>query len=192
MGRGKATHGPGAAPRGGRSPLPLWERTTEDERLEFLAQALAYEAAVLRVHVAGYSRVAKGLSGQAAGSVDRLRRAALGEAEPVYLYGAVQGAAAQALTQVITDDADATPVTELSDRENAMRLALAHEAAELERMLEFASFPKSRIPFAHEQVSRMRKVAAGHYELAYASTNSRSFEGAMRDLRADTAPDAAP
>lgn len=183
MGRGKAIHGSGPALREVRAPLPLWERTTEDERVEYLSQALAYEASVLEVHVAGYARVPRSVTDAVTGAVDRLRRAALGEGELVYLHGVISGRASSALNRILAAEPDLAPLVRFSDRENALRLALAGEAYELEQALTYAGFPRSRRRFAEAQLARMRGAAAGHYELSYASTNARSFQGALAELR---------
>lgn len=133
--------------------------------------------------MSGYRRVPKGIAHATAGSADRLRQAALGEAERVYLHGVTSSRASDAMNRVLEADPDPAALVHFSDAENALRLAFAGEAAEIERMLEFAGFPSGRRRYAIEQLERMRAVAAGHYEQGYAATNRRSFEGALADLR---------
>ncbi|WP_217924701.1 hypothetical protein [Miltoncostaea oceani] len=170
-----------------RTPAPLWESSTEDERVEYLSHALAYEASVLKAHVEGFGRVPKGVADAINGAIDRLRRAALGEAEAVYLHGVISSRASSSLNLVLEEDPDVAPLVRFTDRENALRLALAAEAGELAQALDYAGFPASRRRFAEAQLVRMREAAAGHYERPYAGTNSRSFRGALTDLRRDSA-----
>lgn len=170
-------------PSAGREPGPIWERGTEDERVDFLSKGIAYEARVLKAHTDYHSRIPKSLAGMVEGSAHRMAQAALGEGEKTYLYGIDAGRASAAMSDVMEAQPAAAPLIHFSDRENSMRIGFAYEAAEIERMLAFAGFPKSRRRFAEEQIARMRMVAAGGYERAFASTNSRSFESAIGEIR---------
>lgn len=66
----------------------------------------------------------------------------------------------------------------------ALRRALAYEASVAEVHGEYKTFPQSRRRFLAEQVERMRRAARGEAERAYASTNSRSIDHALREAGA--------
>lgn len=177
MGRGRHTQssGAGLAPR----DLPVL-----DEQL--MRRALAYEARVIEVNIEGYSRVPKALREMAAVSAENLRRAARGDGEDVYLHSSwISGRAAASLNAVIEAAEDPLAITACTDAENTLRLALAHEASQIDRMLEFSGFPRSRRRIAVERAAAMRLAAAGHPARAYAGQNARSFAGPLADLEAD-------
>ena len=59
------------------------------------------------------------------------------------------------------------------------RQALAYEAAVTDAHLGYKTFPKSRRPYAEQQVERMRSAARG--DGALYSLSSRSLESARRE-----------
>lgn len=133
----------------------LYDATDAYERLQSLAQVLAYESGTVAAHIEGFARVPRGVVDHATDQVKRLEEAALAVAE--------------------IDDSISLPNCLAAIRE--VEYKLLFEARVLDLQLEYKSFPASRRRIAEAQRDRLRALAAGSdpHTLSYHHTWTRAL-----------------
>lgn len=134
----------------------LYDAQEAYERLESLAQVLAYEAGVVSAHVSGFARVPRGVADLAETQVKRLEEAALAVAE--------------------IDDSISLQNCLAAVRE--VEYKLEYEARVLEQQLDYKSFPASRRRIGEAQRDRLRALAQGAnpHTLSYHHTWARALD----------------